>query len=167
MDEKTLKKFYFKQFIIWVNMVLSVVIYLVLGIFVLPDVLSFENAPDVEKIRYLLAAVSISVLTMNIFIMKRVLATDRYDGAEGTAALTPYALNSIIPAALNESVAIFGLTLYMLAGDEFDLYAFCALSLVYHFMFMPKYSVLKNWAIHKELLVGDRAKDPNVRGYRK
>ncbi len=167
MDEKTLKRYYLTHIIIWAAMVVSVIIYLVVGKLFLAKTIDFTKAPDVTTLRYLFAAVSLAVPMLNIWFMKRVLGSDRYENATGVEALSPFATVNVFTLAMSELVAVFGFALYIMAGDEFDLYAFIALSLVYLFIFMPKYSVLRNWAVHKKLLADDRSKDPGARGYRK
>jgi len=148
MDETTLKVFYRRQLVIWAGFMVTPVVYLLVGKLYLAGELSFENAPDVERLRYLFAAASISVLMANTWFMKRVLGSDKYTG-EGTAALGPYETVNMFLSSMSALPAIFGIVLFVLAGDEFDLYAFCALSLVYLFMFMPKFAALKGWAQYR------------------
>jgi len=151
MDESTLKKFFRIQLVIWAVVLTTAVVYLLIGKFVLAKQLSFEGAPDVERLRYIFAAVSIVVPMVNVWFMKRVLGSEK-PLATGAAALAPYTTVNVFTVSLSGLVGVFGIVLFIMAGDEFDLYAFIALSLVYLFMFKPKYAALKGWAMFRGLI---------------
>jgi len=53
--------------------------------------------------------------------------------------------NSIVTFALAESMALYGLVLFLLNGDSTDLYIFLGLSLLTFVMFFPKYHQWEEW----------------------
>jgi uncharacterized RDD family membrane protein YckC len=46
---------------------------------------------------------------------------------------------SIITYAFCESIAIFGLILFLMGGNSLDFYFFAGLSLMFYFIFFPRY----------------------------
>jgi hypothetical protein len=48
---------------------------------------------------------------------------------------------AIITFALAESVAVLGLVLFLLAGNSMDFYIFMLISLLYFYLFYPKYDI--------------------------
>lgn len=52
---------------------------------------------------------------------------------------------SIVAMAICESVAIYGLVLFLLAGSRFDLYLFTLVSLIFFGVFFPRYHRWERW----------------------
>ena len=52
---------------------------------------------------------------------------------------------SILTFAIAESMALYGLVLFLLNGDSMDLYIFLGLSLLTFIMFFPKYHQWEEW----------------------
>jgi hypothetical protein len=158
MEEKEVKRYYYTQLVIWISLVISVIVYVVIGRVVMYESVIAREPGNVEVLRYVFAAFAIAAPMINIGLIKYVLASEKWDDAKGMAALAPFGINNILTGTVNEAVAISGLALFMMAGDQIDLFAFAFLSLAYHFLFMPKYSVLKAWVEHKELIPGEPGK---------
>jgi hypothetical protein len=53
--------------------------------------------------------------------------------------------SAIISFAFCESVAIYGLVLFVIGGSSFDFYLFIFLSLVFFALYFPKYSQWEEW----------------------
>jgi len=86
--------------------------------------------PDqVQNLKYLLVALALA----NFFLIKWI---PRILGSRSVEQLMTVA---IITFALCEVVAIFGLVLFLLAGNAMDFYTFMFLSLFYFWFFFPKY----------------------------
>jgi hypothetical protein len=89
--------------------------------------------PDqTQMVKYLLVAVALA----DFFLIK---ALPRILGSRSVEQL---ASTAIVTFALCESVALFGLVLFLLAGNAMDFYTFMFLSLFYFWFFFPK---IKDW----------------------
>ncbi len=66
---------------------------------------------------------------------------------------------SVATYALCESVAIFGLVLFLVQGNSGDFYLFLALSLLYFSIHFPRYAVWEEWAAEQER---ERARRPQT-----
>lgn len=84
---------------------------------------------QVQMLKYLFIALAIGHFFL-IRFMQKILATGSVERLFQTAVVT---------FALSESVAIFGLVLFLLAGSAMDFYLFMFLSLFYFWFFYPKY----------------------------
>ena len=134
MDDQQLKIQYLKTNFIGLAMIGSVFLYA--GVV---EVLKRTLAPfagfttlapaQVLTIKYLFVALAIGDFFL-IKFMQKIL------GARSVAQLMQAA---IITFALSEAVALFGLVLFLLAGQAMDFYTFMFLSLFYFWFFFPKY----------------------------
>jgi F0F1-type ATP synthase membrane subunit c/vacuolar-type H+-ATPase subunit K len=161
-DEKELKKNYLSLAIIGAGMVISVIIYAVVG-----EVIAKQNAPfsgfvkgfdQIDTLRYILLAVSVVILGV-AGVARKALLSDKLSkfmvkpNAQSTGGGPVFAqFNSahVIVFALCESVAIYGMVLFLIAGSRFDLYLFIAISLAGYAVYFPRYSQLKAWALKRE-----------------
>jgi hypothetical protein len=84
---------------------------------------------QVQMLKYIFVALAIGHFFLIKFIQKILVA--------GTVERLFQA--AVVTFALSESVAIFGLVLFLLAGKAMDFYLFMFLSLFYFWFFYPKY----------------------------
>jgi F0F1-type ATP synthase membrane subunit c/vacuolar-type H+-ATPase subunit K len=82
-----------------------------------------------SKVKYILLAVSVFHYFIIRFIQKFSLKS---------AAYLPAA--SFLMFALCEAVSIYGLVLFLLSGNSMDFYIFMLISLLYFYIFYPKYA---------------------------
>jgi F0F1-type ATP synthase membrane subunit c/vacuolar-type H+-ATPase subunit K len=87
------------------------------------------NINTVSSLRYILLAVSI----LNYFVIR---FFQRYS-LKAANYLPP---GAIITFALCETVAVFGLVLFLLSGNSTDFFLFMVISLLYFYLFYPKYA---------------------------
>jgi len=162
-DEKELKKGYILLAVIGAAMVLSVVVYVVVA-----ELIAKQNEPfsgfvggfdKLDTLRYFLLAVAVSVLGITGIIRKALLSDTFSNILARPNALSPtgaqpaygqFMSAQIVVFALCESVAIFGLVLFLIAGSRFDLYLFIVVSLAGYAVYFPRYSQLKDWALRRE-----------------
>ena len=57
---------------------------------------------------------------------------------------------SIVTFAMCESVAIYGLVLFLIQGNSSDFYLFLALSLFYFIIYFPRYGIWEEWVKERE-----------------
>jgi hypothetical protein len=57
---------------------------------------------------------------------------------------------AIVTFALCESVAVFGLVLFLIQGNSTDFYLFLLISLFFFSVFFPKYSAWESWVKERE-----------------
>ncbi len=82
-----------------------------------------------QMLKYIFVALAIGHFFL-IKFMQKILATGSVERLFQAAVVT---------FALSEAVAIFGLVLFLLAGNAMDFYLFMFLSLFYFWFFFPKY----------------------------
>jgi F0F1-type ATP synthase membrane subunit c/vacuolar-type H+-ATPase subunit K len=108
----------------------------------------FAPMPDVfGTLRYALMGVVVAEFFVIFFLNKLMLSGK--DPLGSSPAPVQFAPNvqrlvtaSIVSYALCESVAIYGLVLFLIQGNTNDFYLFLAVSLFYFTVFFPRYS---NW----------------------
>ena len=134
MDNQQLKMRYLTVNFIGLAMIGSVFIYAVVV-----EVLKRTQAPfsgfadltpaQVQMLKYIFVALAIATFFL-IKFMQKILASGSVERLFQAAVVT---------FALSESVAIFGLVLFLLSGNAMDFYLFMFLSLFYFWFFYPKY----------------------------
>jgi len=134
VDDQQLKTRYLTANFVGLAMIGSVFIYAVVV-----EVLKRTQAPfagfaeftpaQVQMLKYIFVALAIGHFFLIKFVQK-ILATGTVEGLFRAAVVT---------FALSESVAIFGLVLFLLNGNAMDFYLFMFLSLFYFWFFYPKY----------------------------
>lgn len=137
MDDQQLKMRYLTVNFIGLALIGSVFIYAVVV-----EVLKRVLAPfpgfttltpaQVQMLKYLFVALAIANFFLIKFIQKIL----------GSRSVQQLVQAAIITFALSESVAVFGLVLFLLAGNAMNFYLFMFLSLFYFWFFFPKY---QNW----------------------
>jgi len=70
----------------------------------------------------------------------------------GSVAFAPFMSFSMITFALSESICIFGLVLFLIAGSRIDFYIFFVLSLAAYAINFPRFADMEDWARKSGLL---------------
>lgn len=158
MTEDELRKEYRKVLAMGISMVAAIIIYAVSSESIKAQYAPFDGfvkpPPPMEILRPVLLVVSAAMFFAIRFIRKAILSADpdrfakrkvlnrsgSYQGEIGQ-----FVAMSVVVYALCESVAIYGLVLFLIAGSSFDFYLFMALSLVYFGIFFPRFYELKEW----------------------
>ncbi len=137
MHDTQLKMRYFTVNLIGLAMIGSVFLYAVV-VEVLKRTLSpFAGFADlgptqVQMLKYLFVALALGTFFLIKFIQKIL----------GARSVQQLLVAAIVTFALSEAVSVFGLVLFLLAGNPTDFYLFMFLSLFYFWFFFPKY---KDW----------------------
>ena len=104
----------------------------------------------IEMLRYLLLGVSVIEFFVIRFIRKMILSSapraDLSRGGDLTAIrVQKLFVASIISMAFCEAVAIYGLVLFIVGRDSFDFYLFTFLSLIFFYVYFPRYPQWEAW----------------------
>jgi hypothetical protein len=166
IDDTNLKKVQKEALIISFSFIFSLVIYAGLVEFVLKDLSLFDKSSVPSILRYILMAVSAVEVFMMVIIKNRVLSGETKLNIQVSPQSKESAQQSdvneesseakeldfinrlrsahIITYALCESIAIYGLILFILAKDKTEFYAFLGVSLFLMFVHFPKYDDWKS-----------------------
>lgn len=130
--------------VIWFAMLVSLVIYLLVGHFAVPMMGSFADDSLAGIIRPFLYFVSIATLIGTWFIRRVVMPKE---GSQQSLqdALSRYTTATIVALALSESIGIFGLVLFMLGKNPMDLYLLIAVSGIAMFTYRPQADAIVPW----------------------
>jgi F0F1-type ATP synthase membrane subunit c/vacuolar-type H+-ATPase subunit K len=134
--------------IIWMAMLLSLLVYLVVGLAVADEIdISIEESVF-QTIRSVLYVVSFVTLIATKFIRKIVLSgkgqgniTGAYQQSDQKTAsplLAKYTTAMIIALAMSESIGVYGLVLFFLGKNQFDLYLLIMVSAGAMLYYRPK-----------------------------
>ncbi|MBI5199345.1 MAG: hypothetical protein HZA09_04935 [Nitrospirae bacterium] len=151
MDE--LKRGYRIATIIGIAMIASVFIYAFVVEFIKKEFTPFVGFfpfSEAGVLKYILLGITISEFFLIRFIRNLILSgrgamSASYQTGQSSASIQRLITMSIITYALCESVAIYGLVLFFLAGDSLDFYTFMFISLIYFAMYFPRYSQWEGW----------------------
>jgi F0F1-type ATP synthase membrane subunit c/vacuolar-type H+-ATPase subunit K len=129
-------------------MMASVFLYAVIVLAIDKGYIPYKASHNIDislltKVKYILLAISIFHYVIIRFFQKFSLKS---------AAYLPAA--SILTFALCEAVSIYGLVLFLLTGNSMDFYIFMLISLLYFYVFYPKYA---DW---EKLLNQEYSKNP-------
>ena len=154
-----LRKAYRVTAIIGLVMVASLFIYAVVV-----EVIKKQNEPfggfsPVGDVVSTLRYIFLGVVAVEFFVI-RFLNTSMLSGKasiRSSATVSPFSPEaqrlmtaSIVTFALCESVAIYGLVLFLIQGDAGDFYLFLALSLLFYTVYFPKYEKWEEWIKERE-----------------
>lgn len=116
----------------------------------------FGSLPDPSIVRYILIAAAAADFFLISFFKKRFLGADPGRLQGDISRLVQRLTNhSIITFALSESIALYGLVLFLLTGNDTDLYLFllaACFSFSYHF---PRYRQWEEW-VRNQMRTGIR-----------
>lgn len=124
--------------IIWGAMLFSLLIYLSMGVLLgrtLPFFLAGTETMNI--LRGVLYGAAVIELFIAWFLRRRMLGAGEGDMTV-RAALGKYATAVTVFLVLSESVAIYGLVLFMLGGDKTDLYFLVALAAAAMIFYRPR-----------------------------
>lgn len=116
----------------------------------------FSPMPEViGKLRYVLLGVVVVEFFVIRFLNKLMLsgkAPLRSSPTAGpfTSEVQRLISASIVTFALCESVAIYGVVLFLIQGNTSDFYLFLALSLFYFIVYFPRYGNWEEWIAEQE-----------------
>lgn len=155
----SLRKAYRMTAFIGLTMIASLIIYAVLV-----ELIKKQNAPFggfspmpdvIATLRYAL----LGVVAVEFFVI-RLLNTLMLSGkaplrsSPATIRFAPEVQRlvsaSVVTYALCESVAIYGLVLFLIQGNSGDFYLFLVLSLFYFSIYFPKYGKWEEWIAEQE-----------------
>ncbi|MHB8173453.1 MAG: hypothetical protein ACYDFU_03185 [Nitrospirota bacterium] len=141
ISDEAIKKQYSSIKKIGIAMVSSVFIYaIVVGLMKRYIQISFhENAPyhNIMRIGFLLYSIA------QFFWLK--VRKESKPASNTGSVLKRFEAMSIIMFAGCETVCIFGLILFMYAGQSIDFYSFFLLSLIYFWIYFPRYEQMEKW----------------------
>jgi len=140
-------KFNLARFI-YVFVMLSIVLYAVVVTFILKDPEFIDNPEAAVRftgLRYLLYGLAVSMFFIIKYVRNAILPKKAGPGAVPFDASSHRLLIAdIVTAALCESVAIFGLAMFLIGRQITDFYTLVFISLAYFLYFFPRYSQWEN-----------------------
>lgn len=124
---------------IWISMLVALFFYLLVGLFIQDMVELGIDEKTVSLIRYALYALSVITFILIGIIKKRILRSGatgrRYPHFSDNPAVGKYTTSTVVSLALAESIAIYGLALFLLGKNNLDLYILIfvsALAMIYY-----------------------------------
>ncbi len=154
-----LRKAYRMTAFIGLAMIASLVVYAVVV-----DLIKKQNAPfggyapmpdAIVMLRYALLGVA-AVEFFVIRLMNRLMLSGKVPlrNSPATARFAPevqrLVSSSVVTYALCESVAMYGLVLFLIQGNTGDFYLFLAVSLFYFIVTFPRYGNWEEWVAEQE-----------------
>lgn len=136
--------------IIWSVMLVSPFIYLLIALYVRDMVEISMEEKTMQMLRNVLYAVSVIVMMAIKYIRDLTLRSSgagqsRGGSVEG-AVMAKYTTTTIVSLAMAESIAIFGLVLFLLGKNTTDLYVLIFMSLAAMIYYRPKKEEVVNLA---------------------
>jgi len=119
-------------------MLMAVLIYLVVGLY-MKDKIGVVMEKDVfEKLRIALYMVSFATLIATKFIRKYILSRKGHVQTAQHPVLAKYTLAMIVSLAMSESIAIYGLLLFLMGKKQLDLYLLTFIAVAAMLYYRPK-----------------------------
>ena len=137
-DENKLKNQYRVTVIIWFSMVVSILIYLGFGLFFIEP----RQSSIIRGFRFVFYTLSAVSILLSRFLRSILLSSERILNtiSDGVSTLGALLLGYyVITFAFCESIAIYGLIIYLLSGLKVDLCLLSALSLISFIFNYPKF----------------------------
>jgi F0F1-type ATP synthase membrane subunit c/vacuolar-type H+-ATPase subunit K len=135
-----LRRVYRLAVIIGVAMISSLLIYVFIVEFLKVRVPIHAPSSTVDLLRYLFFGMAI----VDFFVIK-FLRGQMVSGAPSPAKIQKLLSMTILTYALCESVAIYGLILFLIGGRRFDFYSLVILSLIFFAIYFPRYAQWEEW----------------------
>ncbi len=137
--ELNLKKSYQTAVTIGIALIASVAGYAVLAELIKTGVIGGYEYPFAreDQVYKMLKFILLGVSFIDLLLIK-VVGSAILSG-QGSAPDQRLMTKSIVSMAISESVAIYGLVLFLLAGSRFDFYLFAGISLIFFGIFFPRY----------------------------
>jgi hypothetical protein len=136
--ENRLKNRYKITVVIWFDMLLSVLIYVGLGLFLFDR----EGGGTGGEFKFLFYMLSFVSILSPRFIKSIILSEEKISNASCSSASTLAGLIQtyhMVNIAFCESIAIYGLVFYIIGGNKADFYILCVLSLIWFVFNHPKF----------------------------
>jgi hypothetical protein len=137
-DENKLRNQYRVTLILWFAMVVSILIYLGFGLFFIES----QQSSIIRGFRFVFYTLSVVSILVSRFLRSILLSSERILNALSDGVLTLGALllgYYVVTFAFCESIAIYGLIIYILSGLKVDLCLLSALSLISFVFNYPKF----------------------------
>jgi F0F1-type ATP synthase membrane subunit c/vacuolar-type H+-ATPase subunit K len=135
-----IKRRYRLATIIGIAMISSLVIYALIVEFIKVNINIILPSSVVDLLRYLFFTIAIVE-----FIFIRFLRSQMVSGVPSPAKIQKLFNMTIITYALCESIAIYGLILFLIGGRRFDFYSLMILSLIFFAIYFPRYAQWEEW----------------------
>lgn len=158
MDTKPaidLRKAYKTTVIIGLAMMASLLLYAILV-----ETIKKQHAPfggfapmpldTAATFRYALLGVAIAEFFLIQLLNKLILSAKAPVPGRFSRAVQKLMTSAVVTFGLCESVAIYGLVLFLVQGNPNDFYLFLLISLFYFSIFFPKYSTWEAWIKERE-----------------
>ncbi len=150
-----LRRAYRTTVIIGLAMMASLVVYAVLVEMIKKDYAPFGGfsplpADVFTTLRYALLAVVAGEFVFIPILNKAMLSAKAIRSASATGPFGQLASAAVVTFALCESVAVFGLVLFLIQGASSDFYLFLMISLIFFTIHFPKYSKWEEWKRERE-----------------
>lgn len=116
----------------------------------------FAPFPAVDILRYVFLALSVADFFLIRFLRNRILSgklnvQQAPSPPRGSSEqIQRLRVASVVTYALCESVAIYGLILFLIAGSRSDFYGFLVLSAVLYAVYFPRYGQWEQWVHEQE-----------------
>ncbi len=134
--------------IIWAAMLMSLLIYVFVGLYIKDTLRITMESTLIETLRNVLYVVSFIILLATKFVRKLVLSgkdqsavlnagQSSYQSSR-PSALARYTTAMVISLAMTESIGIYGLVLFFLGKNQTDLYLFILVSAVTMLFYRPR-----------------------------
>ena len=140
-----LKSNYRRAVFLWIAMVGGIFIYLILVELLKSEVHFYQkdsSSPEVMPIKYFLLSFTALTLFLIWFVRRQIL---RGEAAKQIKSSSRLLIASVATHALCETVAITGLTFFLLTRNPLSFYPFLVLSLTLFTYFFPRYAQWKEW----------------------
>jgi len=155
-----LRKLYRTTVFIGLAMMASLVVYYIVVAVIESRNEQFSGyAPVPQNVFTILRYVLLGMTAVEFFII-RVLNTAmlsaKIPNASAAAPISLLMSASVVTFALCESVAVYGLVLFLIQGSTTDFYLFLMISLLFFTVYFPKYSKWEEWVRERERQKGMR-----------
>lgn len=128
--------------IIWYAMLMSLAVYLLVGLMVVPNMPSTFTGDTFATLRMALYIIGFATLIAARYIKKLILGREgrSIDPTQNqpSSLMAKYSSAVIASLAMCESVAIYGLVLFFLGGNRTDLYVLLGISAAAMFYYRPR-----------------------------
>ncbi|OPX95454.1 MAG: hypothetical protein A4E62_02670 [Syntrophorhabdus sp. PtaU1.Bin002] len=126
--------------IIWLAMLMSLVVYLFVGLYVGTSVQLSINEDSLDILKVILYMLSFAILMATRIVRRLILEGKRHyaAGTSQTSALQRYLTAMIVALTMSETMGIFGLVLFLLGKNPMDLYLLVAVSAAAMIMYRPR-----------------------------
>ena len=141
MTDQELNKGLLTLKVIWSAMLMSLAIYLFVGLQILTKVPSAMTDETFGMLKMILYIIALATLIVTRFVRELILSGKGQNGPRIQAtrhpALQTYTTATILALAMSESIGIFGLILFLLGKNPMDLYLLILVSAAAMFMYRP------------------------------